>query len=104
MDKYIALLRQLIATPSYSREENLTADLLTAFLAGEGMEEVRRAHNNVWVYNRYFDPAKPTILLNSHHDTVSPTALIPAILSVPTSRTVNYTVSAATMPAPASYP
>lgn len=72
MDKYIALLRQLIATPSYSREENLTADLLAAFLAGEGMEEVRRAHNNVWVYNRYFDPAKPTILLNSHHDTVKP--------------------------------
>ncbi len=72
MDKYIKLLQRLIATPSYSREENLTADILASFLAGEGVRDVQREHNNVWAYNRYFDPAKPTILLNSHHDTVKP--------------------------------
>lgn len=72
MDKYIKLLQRLIATPSYSREENLTADILASFLAGEGVREVQREHNNVWAYNLNFDPAKPTILLNSHHDTVKP--------------------------------
>lgn len=72
MDKYIKLLQRLIATPSYSREENLTADILASFLAGEGVRDVQREHNNVWAYNLNFDPAKPTILLNSHHDTVKP--------------------------------
>ena len=28
--------------------------------------------NNVWATNKYFDELKPTILLNSHHDTVKP--------------------------------
>ena len=28
--------------------------------------------NNVWCKNKYFDETKPTILLNSHHDTVKP--------------------------------
>ncbi len=72
MDKYIELLQRLIATPSYSREENLTADILASFLSGNGVREVHREHNNVWAYNLHFDPAKPTILLNSHHDTVKP--------------------------------
>lgn len=72
MDKYIKLLQRLIATPSYSREESMTADILASFLAGEGVREVQREHNNVWAYNLDFDPAKPTILLNSHHDTVKP--------------------------------
>lgn len=72
MDKYIKLLQRLIATPSFSREENLTADILASFLAAEGVREVRRLHNNVWAYNLGFDPSKPTILLNSHHDTVKP--------------------------------
>lgn len=72
MDKYIKLLQQLIATPSYSREENLTADILASFLSAAGVRDVKRQHNNVWAYNRHYDPAKPTILLNSHHDTVKP--------------------------------
>jgi acetylornithine deacetylase len=28
--------------------------------------------NNVWCVNRHFDSARPSILLNSHHDTVKP--------------------------------
>jgi len=27
-------------------------------------------HNNIWAVNQHFDPAKPSLLLNSHHDTV----------------------------------
>ncbi len=65
------LLKQLIATPSFSREENHTADLIDAFLTERGIK-TRRTKNNIWAQNRYFDPAKPTILLNSHHDTVKP--------------------------------
>ncbi|RSK36301.1 M20 family metallo-hydrolase [Hymenobacter metallilatus] len=67
----IALLRQLIQTPSFSREESGTADLLVAFLERHGAQPQRDA-NNVWALSRHFDPNKPTILLNSHHDTVKP--------------------------------
>ena len=69
--KAISLLLELIVTPSFSREENKTADRLEQFLAAEGVE-VKRFLNNVWACNRHFNPAKPTILLNSHHDTVKP--------------------------------
>jgi acetylornithine deacetylase len=67
----IALLQRLIATPSFSREEQGTADLIAAFLESRGIP-VQRKHHNVWAKNRHFDPAKPTVLLNSHHDTVKP--------------------------------
>lgn len=72
MNPYIELLRRMIATPSVSREEERTADLLAEFLTSRGVDPVHRSHNNVWVRNRWFDSAKPTILLNSHHDTVKP--------------------------------
>ncbi|QRR04224.1 M20 family metallo-hydrolase [Dyadobacter sandarakinus] len=67
----IALLKQLIETPSFSREEAHTASLLEAFLQARGIS-FNRKKNNIWAYNLHFDPAKPTILLNSHHDTVKP--------------------------------
>ncbi|HVW16118.1 MAG TPA: M20 family metallo-hydrolase [Mucilaginibacter sp.] len=67
----VALLQQLISIPSFSREEGKTADLLEQFLKNEGIETHRKM-NNIWAWNKYFDPAKPTILLNSHHDTVKP--------------------------------
>lgn len=67
----LSLLRQLIAIPSFSREEQRTADLLETFISGYGLQVFRKA-NNVWVYNRYFQDNRPTILLNSHHDTVKP--------------------------------
>lgn len=72
MKRYIELLQHLIATPSYSREEARTADILATFLEQAGVQKVQRLHNNVWVRSRHFDPAKPTLLLNSHHDTVKP--------------------------------
>ncbi len=57
--------------PSYSREEARTADAIARFLEHRGIA-VHRKLNNVWAYNRHYDPDKPTILLNSHHDTVKP--------------------------------
>lgn len=67
----LALLQHLIATPSFSREEQHTADLLEHFLQKRGVPSQRKK-NNVWAQNRHFDPSKPVILLNSHHDTVHP--------------------------------
>ena len=67
----VALLRQMIQTPSFSKEEAGTAGLLAKFLQERGVE-VHRKKNNVGAFNRHYDPAKPTILLNSHHDTVKP--------------------------------
>jgi len=67
----IGLLQQLISIPSFSKEEEKTANLLMGFFKHHGMEATRKG-NNVWAKNKFFDPAKPTILLNSHHDTVKP--------------------------------
>ncbi len=72
VDECIDLLKRLIATPSFSREEEGTANILIAFLEEHGIREITRRQNNVWSWNRYFDPFKPSILLNSHHDTVKP--------------------------------
>src|SRR5699024_9334492 len=63
------LLKKLICTPSVSREEDKTADIIQEFLSGKGIP-VHRKKNNIWAYNKNFDSAKPTILLHSHHDTV----------------------------------
>lgn len=67
----IGLLKKLIATPSFSKEEQNTADIIDRFLESKGVRT--KTHlNNIWAQNHYFDPAKQTILLNSHHDTVKP--------------------------------
>ncbi|MBC6492080.1 M20 family metallo-hydrolase [Flavihumibacter stibioxidans] len=67
----IALLQSLIATPSFSKEEDKTAELIGRFLQDRKVD-VHRSGNNIWALNKSFDPAKPTLLLNSHHDTVKP--------------------------------
>jgi acetylornithine deacetylase len=67
----IFLLKELISTPSFSGEESFTATLIQCFLQNRGVETHRKLHN-IWAFNRFYDPAKPTILLNSHHDTVKP--------------------------------
>ncbi len=69
----IGLLQQLIAIPSLSKEENNTATCIENFLKEKGIV-VFRLMNNVWACNKNFDAAKPTILLNSHHDTVAANA------------------------------
>ncbi|TAG17726.1 MAG: M20/M25/M40 family metallo-hydrolase [Cytophagia bacterium] len=67
----IQLLKQLIAVQSFSKEETGTAQLIEAFFEAKSIP-FERTKNNIWAYNRYFDASKPTILLNSHHDTVKP--------------------------------
>ena len=69
----IVLLQKLIAAPSFSKEEDATAFILFDYLIKNGVTPSRHL-NNVWATNKNFDPAKPTILLNSHHDTVKPNA------------------------------
>jgi acetylornithine deacetylase len=63
------LLGDLIACPSMSREEDGTATIIEEFLKSKSIPS-RRLHHNVWATNLLFDPSKPSILLNSHHDTV----------------------------------
>lgn len=67
----ISLLQQLISAPSFSGEESIVADLIQEYLASYSIKSNRKG-NNIWCYNKYFDAAKPTILLNSHLDTVKP--------------------------------
>lgn len=67
----IQLLKQLIATPSFSKEEDKTAAIIVNYLKEKNIE-VNRYLNNVWCTNKNFDGKKITILLNSHHDTVKP--------------------------------
>lgn len=72
-DEAIQLLKELIAIPSFSREENQTADAIQSFLQKKNIPTQRKM-NNVWCVNKCYNPALPTILLNSHHDTVNPNA------------------------------
>ncbi len=67
----IALLKQLISIPSFSKEEGGTADAIANFLTKKGIVPQRQG-NNVWAYLNPFDADRPTIWLNSHHDTVKP--------------------------------
>ena len=67
----LTLLQTLIKTQSFSKEEEPTAEILSKWLTDRDVE-VKRDLNNVWATNQYFDENKPTILLNSHHDTVKP--------------------------------
>ena len=67
----VALLKQLIATPSFSKEENDTAEIICAFFEEHNMPYAR-VGNNIYAKNKYYDVNKPSILLNSHHDTVLP--------------------------------
>ncbi|PKH68404.1 acetylornithine deacetylase [Flavobacterium sp. ALD4] len=67
----ISLLEALIETPSFSTEEDKTALLLENWF-NQNEIPFKRENNNVWAFNMYFDKDKPTLLLNSHHDTVRP--------------------------------
>lgn len=65
------LLMRFIAIPSFSKEEGAVASVLESFFVQQGVLCSRQG-NNVWARNRFFDTAKPTVLLNSHLDTVRP--------------------------------
>ena len=69
--KSIALLQSLIAIPSFSKEEQGTADCLLAFFKKEDIKAYRQG-NNVYAISDNLKKQAPTLLLNSHHDTVRP--------------------------------
>ena len=67
----VEVLSELIKLPSFSKDEWQTASYLTKYLFERDVQ-VTRVGNNVLALNKHFDKNKPTILLNSHHDTVKP--------------------------------
>ena len=69
----IALLKQLIATPSVSRDEAKAADILVETISAYGFTPVREG-NNVWIMDPQYDEGHPTLLLNAHIDTVKAVA------------------------------
>ncbi len=73
MTEAVELLKKLIATPSLSREEADAADLIVAFFESKGFKPNRKG-NNIWLWAEEKDLSKPTLLLNSHIDTVKPSA------------------------------
>ena len=70
-EQAIALLKNLIETQSFSSKEEGTALLIENWFKGYNIP-FQRSKNNIWATNKYFDQSKPTLLLNSHHDTVMP--------------------------------
>lgn len=69
----IQLLKKMISIRSFSREEKDVADMFEQFLKSSGLNSFRKG-NNLWVKSKNFSPDKPTILLNSHLDTVKPSS------------------------------
>jgi len=70
-EKAIELLKELISIQSFSSEEDKTADAIEDWFKSFDIPFERKI-NNVFAVNKHFDESKPTLLLNSHHDTVKP--------------------------------
>lgn len=70
-EKAIELLKKLISTPSFSKEEEATAEAIQEWFTSYDIP-FTRDNNNIYAKNKHWDAAKPTLLLNSHHDTVRP--------------------------------
>jgi acetylornithine deacetylase len=67
----VTLLKELIAIPSVSRNEDKAADKLSEYLNLWGLPYGRDG-NNLWVGCPDWDNNRPTIMLNAHIDTVKP--------------------------------
>ena len=67
----IDLLIDLIGIESFSKNENKTAERIELWFNEKNIP-FERINNNIWALNKYYDKSKPTLLLNSHHDTVRP--------------------------------
>jgi acetylornithine deacetylase len=70
-DEAVELLKQIIAIPSLSHKENEVSAFLSAWLERRGLK-VNQELNNLWCIAPDYDSRRPTILLNSHMDTVKP--------------------------------
>ena len=71
LSEALNLLKVLISTPSMSREEEAAANALQNYMERSGIL-TNRSGNNVWCVSPQFSLDKPTLLLNSHIDTVKP--------------------------------
>ncbi len=94
----VDLLKQLISTPSISRDEAAAADIVEQFINNAG-HQTRRHNNNVWTIADDYDPSRPTLLLNSHIDTVKPArdgSTTPSLRK--STMKTDFSGSAATMP------
>ena len=69
--KALSLLQDLIAIQSFSSEEEGTAKRLEQWFTEHDIP-FSRENNNIYAFNQNFQEDKPTLLLNSHHDTVRP--------------------------------
>ena len=69
----LELLKRLIATPSTTGSEQEVSAILKADMERHGYNP-ECIGLNLLCYGHSYDPAKPTILLNSHMDTVKPVA------------------------------
>jgi acetylornithine deacetylase len=67
----IDLLKEMISIPSFSKEEEAVASCIESFLQKNGIK-TNRLLNNIYAFSEQFDANRPTIILNSHHDTVKP--------------------------------
>ncbi len=67
----VDLLKRLIATPSYSGKEEMVTRLIINNLEKNKIRFLQKG-NNIWTYTK--KSGKPKVLLNSHLDTVKPTA------------------------------
>ncbi|SFW63135.1 M20 family metallo-hydrolase [Cellulophaga fucicola] len=70
-EKALDLLKELISIQSFSSEEDKTADAIENWFTSFNIP-FTRDNNNVYAKNKHWDSNKPTLLLNSHHDTVKP--------------------------------
>ena len=70
-EKAIALLHDLISIQSFSSEEDKTAARVGQWFKDHNIPFEQQDYN-VYAFNKAFDQSKPTLLLNSHHDTVKP--------------------------------
>lgn len=73
LEEAVRLLSRLISIPSVSGEEREAADFWASVVGSSGFD-CRRAGNNVWAVDPFFDSRRPTLLLNAHLDTVKPVA------------------------------
>lgn len=72
LQKAIDLLQTMISTPSISGEETQLADFLESYIKKQNLD-VERIENNLLILNKERYGKEPTLLLNSHIDTVKPT-------------------------------
>ena len=98
----IDTLKGMISRPSFSRDEAAVADFLQQTWQAAG-HTVHRKGNNLWIVSPGFDLNKPTLLLNSHIDTVKPAGR--KTLSIPKrAKMKSYTAWAAMTPEQALFP